>query len=94
MAPVKLYVYDLSNGLARQMSRQLTGRQIDGIWCVRERYPGVRLELIVGNETGILPSLCSARKYGTVRVLALRYPGERMYVRLESGAVDCCLRYL
>ncbi|KAI8144269.1 PPPDE putative peptidase domain-containing protein [Fennellomyces sp. T-0311] len=31
-APVKLYVYDLSNGLARQMSMSLTGRQIDGIW--------------------------------------------------------------
>ncbi|KAG2225956.1 hypothetical protein INT45_006652 [Circinella minor] len=29
---VKLYVYDLSNGLARQMSMSLTGRQIDGIW--------------------------------------------------------------
>ena len=34
MQPVKLYVYDLSNGLARQMSQQLTGRQIDGIWFV------------------------------------------------------------
>ncbi|EJD40913.1 DUF862-domain-containing protein [Auricularia subglabra TFB-10046 SS5] len=32
MSKVELYVYDLSNGLARQMSRQLTGRQIDGIW--------------------------------------------------------------
>ncbi|KAF9046669.1 PPPDE putative peptidase domain-containing protein [Panaeolus papilionaceus] len=32
MPSVKLYVYDLSNGMARQMSRQLTGRQIDGIW--------------------------------------------------------------
>ncbi|KAG7088268.1 hypothetical protein E1B28_012282 [Marasmius oreades] len=30
--PVKLYVYDLSNGIAKQMSLQLTGRQIDGIW--------------------------------------------------------------
>lgn len=29
---VQLYVYDLSNGMARQLSRQLTGRQIDGIW--------------------------------------------------------------
>ncbi|KAF7314207.1 hypothetical protein MKEN_00892900 [Mycena kentingensis (nom. inval.)] len=29
---VKLYVYDLSNGLAKQLSAQLTGRQIDGIW--------------------------------------------------------------
>ncbi|TFK69555.1 thioredoxin family protein [Pluteus cervinus] len=30
--PVKLYVYDLTRGMARQMSMQLTGRQIDGIW--------------------------------------------------------------
>ncbi|KAJ3877193.1 PPPDE putative peptidase domain-containing protein [Lentinula edodes] len=30
--PVKLYVYDLSSGMAKQMSLQLTGRQIDGIW--------------------------------------------------------------
>lgn len=32
MSKVELYVYDLSNGLARQMSLQLTGKQIDGIW--------------------------------------------------------------
>lgn len=32
MSSVKLYVYDLSNGLARQLSLQMTGRQIDGIW--------------------------------------------------------------
>ncbi|KAJ7696025.1 PPPDE putative peptidase domain-containing protein [Mycena rosella] len=31
-SPVKLYIYDLSNGLAKQLSAQLTGRQIDGIW--------------------------------------------------------------
>ena len=31
---VKLYVYDLSRGLARQMSAQIVGRQIDGIWYV------------------------------------------------------------
>ncbi|KIJ62739.1 hypothetical protein HYDPIDRAFT_30327 [Hydnomerulius pinastri MD-312] len=30
--PVKLYIYDLSNGLAQQLSVQLTGRQIEGIW--------------------------------------------------------------
>ena len=30
--PVQLYVYDLSRGMARQMSMALTGRQIDGIW--------------------------------------------------------------
>ncbi|ORY97266.1 PPPDE putative peptidase domain-domain-containing protein [Syncephalastrum racemosum] len=29
---VKLYVYDLSQGMAKQMSMALTGRQIDGIW--------------------------------------------------------------
>ena len=34
MAKVQLYVYDLSNGLAKTLSKQLTGRQIDGIWCV------------------------------------------------------------
>jgi len=31
-ARVALYVYDLSNGMARQLSLQLTGKQIDGIW--------------------------------------------------------------
>ncbi|KAH8104592.1 DUF862-domain-containing protein [Cristinia sonorae] len=31
-SPVQLYVYDLSNGLAKQLSLQLTGKQIDGIW--------------------------------------------------------------
>lgn len=30
--PVKLYVYELSRGLARQMSPLLLGKQIDGIW--------------------------------------------------------------
>lgn len=34
MAPVQLYIYDLSNGAAKQLSLQLTGRQIDGIWSV------------------------------------------------------------
>ncbi|KAK9806614.1 hypothetical protein WJX73_010142 [Symbiochloris irregularis] len=29
---VKLYVYDLSNGLARQLSQSLLGKQIDGVW--------------------------------------------------------------
>ena len=32
MSSVKLYVYDLSKGLARQLSLQMTGKQIDGIW--------------------------------------------------------------
>ena len=31
-SPVKLYAYDLSNGMVRAMSTQLVGRQIDGIW--------------------------------------------------------------
>lgn len=30
--PVKLYVYELSNGMARAMSQSLLGTQIDGIW--------------------------------------------------------------
>ncbi|KAG8862411.1 hypothetical protein FRB96_001481 [Tulasnella sp. 330] len=32
MAPVELYIYDLSNGIAKNLSYQLTGRQFDGIW--------------------------------------------------------------
>lgn len=30
--PVKLYVYDLSRGMARQLSPFILGKQIDGIW--------------------------------------------------------------
>jgi hypothetical protein len=33
-APVEVYVYDLSKGLASQLSLQLTGKQIDGVWLV------------------------------------------------------------
>ncbi|PVV05004.1 hypothetical protein BB560_000477 [Smittium megazygosporum] len=31
-SPVKVYLYDLSRGLAKQFSLLLTGKQIDGIW--------------------------------------------------------------
>ncbi|KAI8815816.1 PPPDE putative peptidase domain-containing protein [Fimicolochytrium jonesii] len=31
-SPVRLYVYDLSQGMAAMLSRQLTGRYIEGIW--------------------------------------------------------------
>uniref|UniRef100_A0A915EFR4 PPPDE domain-containing protein n=1 Tax=Ditylenchus dipsaci TaxID=166011 RepID=A0A915EFR4_9BILA len=30
--PVKLYIYEVSGGLARALSTQLLGRQIEGIW--------------------------------------------------------------
>lgn len=36
MAAVELYVYDLSKGMARQFGAALTGRNIEGIWCVLE----------------------------------------------------------
>ena len=32
MFPVSLHVYDLSGGMAKSMSKQLVGKQIDGIW--------------------------------------------------------------
>jgi hypothetical protein len=32
MTEVHLHIYDLSNGMAKQFSRQLTGTQIDGIY--------------------------------------------------------------
>lgn len=30
--PVKLYIYDLSKGMARQLSPVMLGKQLDGIW--------------------------------------------------------------
>ncbi|MGH0126070.1 UNVERIFIED_CONTAM: hypothetical protein FKN15_025345 [Acipenser sinensis] len=30
--PVKLYVYDMSKGMARQLSPIMLGKQLDGIW--------------------------------------------------------------
>ncbi|AWP17348.1 putative desumoylating isopeptidase 1-like [Scophthalmus maximus] len=30
--PVKLYIYDVSRGMARQLSSLMLGRQLDGIW--------------------------------------------------------------
>ncbi|XP_026170771.1 desumoylating isopeptidase 1b isoform X2 [Mastacembelus armatus] len=30
--PVKLYIYDLSKGMARQLSPLMLGKQLDGIW--------------------------------------------------------------
>ena len=32
MSSVVLYVYDLSGGLAKSMSRAIIGQQLDGIW--------------------------------------------------------------
>jgi hypothetical protein len=57
---VKLYVYDLSNGLARQLSRQLTGKQIDGIWFVI-KYLIVAFFLIIYGSPGIPRSWCSEK---------------------------------
>ncbi|XP_028990881.1 desumoylating isopeptidase 1b [Betta splendens] len=30
--PVKLYIYDMSKGMARQLSPLMLGKQVDGIW--------------------------------------------------------------
>ena len=30
--PIKIYVYDLSQGMASMYSQQLIGKQVDGIW--------------------------------------------------------------
>lgn len=32
MFPVQLHVYDLSQGMAAQFSRQLIGKYIEGVW--------------------------------------------------------------
>jgi hypothetical protein len=30
--PVAVYIYDLSQGMARQMGQALIGREVEGIW--------------------------------------------------------------
>ncbi|KAL1932294.1 hypothetical protein VTP01DRAFT_9350 [Rhizomucor pusillus] len=61
--PVKLYVYDLSQGLAKQMSLSLTGRQIDGIWHTavvlygHEFYYGQGIQVSTPGGTHLGPPL-------------------------------------
>lgn len=31
-APVQLYIYDLTNGMAEMMSQMILGRHIEGVW--------------------------------------------------------------
>ena len=35
---IELYVYDLSNGMAKSFGRALTGKDIEGIWYVRRDW--------------------------------------------------------
>ena len=70
-SPVKLHVYDLSSGLARQLSQQLTGRQIDGIWYAPLHLARCAVGLTVAMLLGIHPSLYLARRYSMARESAL-----------------------
>ncbi|KAK9387926.1 PPPDE putative peptidase domain-containing protein [Lipomyces mesembrius] len=51
--PVKLYIYDLSKGLARQMSMQFIGKQIDGVWHTSVVYNGVEYYYGAGVQSSI-----------------------------------------
>jgi hypothetical protein len=64
-APVKLYVYDLTNGMARQLSLQLTGRQIDGIWLISRTPRRGSVLITIRSSAGIRPSSSLTRKYST-----------------------------
>ncbi|KAI9199595.1 thioredoxin family protein [Polychytrium aggregatum] len=58
---VQLYVYDLSKGMARMLSMQLTGTQIDAIWHTavvvngREYYFGSGIEVSMPGQTHLGP---------------------------------------
>ena len=52
-APVKLYIYDLTNGMARQLSLQLTGRQIDGIWLISQTTCRGSVLITIRSSAGI-----------------------------------------
>jgi len=48
---VQLYVYDLSQGLARQMSRQFLGKQIDAVYHTALVFGGVEYFFGQGVQT-------------------------------------------
>ncbi|KAI8447551.1 hypothetical protein BY996DRAFT_6525533 [Phakopsora pachyrhizi] len=60
---VHLYVYDLSNGLARSISMSWTGHQFDGIWNTSVVFDN-QLEVFFGQGEGVSkqlpPSLISS----------------------------------
>lgn len=45
--PVRLYAYDLSNGLAKNMSLAWTGKQFDAIWHTSIVYDN-QIEIFFG----------------------------------------------
>jgi len=54
--PVKLYVYDLSMGMARQFSQAFVGRQFEGIW-----HTGIVVygnEYFFGGGLQCMPAVC------------------------------------
>ncbi|CAE6418009.1 unnamed protein product [Rhizoctonia solani] len=61
MSKVQLYVYDLSGGLAKALSTQMTGKQIDGVWHTSgisttapgRSHHGQPLQIIDFGETAI-----------------------------------------
>lgn len=65
---VRVYLYDLSMGMARQFSGQFLGKQIDGIWCSSSPPPNrshpfassvlIRRIRLLG-RAGTLPWWCS-----------------------------------
>ncbi|XP_017725783.1 desumoylating isopeptidase 1 isoform X1 [Rhinopithecus roxellana] len=70
--PVKLYVYDLSKGLARRLSPIMLGKQLEGIW--EEDATG-----ILWIEAGVLNSLeCTGQPYTTKNYAASNVNSAKM----------------
>jgi hypothetical protein len=86
---VELYVYDLSGGMARQLSRQVTGRQIDGIWCVfgvDSSQLSPWNSLLVASGIPLLWYL--ARKYSMVKGLASLSQVDHMCAHPSNFSAD------
>ncbi|KAK7113806.1 desumoylating isopeptidase 1-like [Littorina saxatilis] len=82
--PVKVYIYDLSKGLARSLSQGFLGRQIDGIW-----HTGIVVygeEYFFGGSTGI--ECC--RPGGTI----LGQPDQMIEVGKTEIPKDLFMEYL
>jgi len=71
MPPVQLYVYDMTRGMARVLSPQLIGMQLDGIW-----HTGVVVygkEYFFGGGGSISGNMAGVNSVGNVNLSGVKY---------------------
>ncbi|KAK9240941.1 PPPDE putative peptidase domain-containing protein [Lipomyces kononenkoae] len=82
--PVQLYVYDLSKGLARQMSMQFIGKQIDGVWHTSVVYNQTEYYYGAGIQTSIPGSTHHGQPHEVVHMGESSLPEDIVLEYIES----------